>query len=85
MQIICFILQLYLLILLGRIVLSWFPMSGNGPMAGVQRFLFGVTEPVLAPLRAVLPPVRFGAVGIDLSPIIVFFGLNILLALLGCY
>jgi hypothetical protein len=29
--------------------------------------------------------VRFGAVGIDLSPIIVFFGLNILLALLGCF
>lgn len=85
MQIICFFLQLYLLILLGRIVLSWFPTSGNGPMAGVQRFLFGVTEPVLAPLRALLPPVRFGAVGIDLSPIIVFFGLNILLALLGCY
>jgi len=84
-SIICFLLQLYLLVLLGRIVLSWFPISGTGPMAGVQRFLFAVTEPVLAPLRAVLPPVRFGAVGIDLSPIIVFFGLNILLALLGCF
>ena len=85
MQIICFLLQLYLLILLARIVLSWFPSSGSGAMGGVQRFLYGVTEPVLAPLRALLPPVRFGAVGIDLSPIIVFFGLNILLGLLGCF
>lgn len=85
MQIICFLLQLYLLILLGRIVLSWFPGSGEGRMGSVQRILFGVTEPLLAPLRALLPPVRFGAVGIDLSPIIVFFGLNILLGLLGCY
>jgi YggT family protein len=84
-QIICFLLQLYLLILLGRIVLSWFPVSSDGAMARVQRFLFGVTEPVLAPLRALLPPVRFGAVGIDLSPIIVFFGLNILLGLLSCF
>lgn len=85
MEIICFLLQLYLLVLIGRIVLSWFPVSGTGVMAGVQRFLYAVTEPVLAPLRSLLPPVRFGAVGIDLSPIIVFFALNILLALLGCF
>jgi YggT family protein len=85
MQVICFVLQLYLLILLGSIVLSWFPTSGEGGLASVQRFLFRLTEPVLAPIRALLPPVRFGAVGIDLSPIVVFFGLNILLAVLGCY
>ena len=85
MAIICFLLQAYLLILLGRIVLSWFPISDSGAMGGLQRFLYAVTEPVLAPLRALLPPVRFGATGIDLSPIIVFFGLNILLALLGCF
>jgi YggT family protein len=84
-QIICFLLQVYLLVMIGRIVLSWFPISGTGAMAGLQRFLFAITEPVLAPLRALLPPVRFGAVGIDLSPIIVFFGINILLALLGCF
>jgi YggT family protein len=84
-QIICFLLQVYLLVMIGRIVLSWFPMSSTGAMAGVQRFLYTLTEPVLAPLRALLPPVRFGAVGIDLSPIIVFFGINILLALLGCF
>jgi YggT family protein len=82
MRIICFLLQLYLLILIGRIVLSWFPISGTGVMASAQRFLYAVTEPILAPLRALLPPVRFGAVGIDLSPIIVFFGLSILLTAL---
>jgi YggT family protein len=84
-QIICFLLQVYLLVMIGRIVLSWFPISGTGAMAGVQRFLYTVTEPVLAPLRSLLPPVRFGAAGIDLSPIIVFFGINILLAILGCF
>jgi YggT family protein len=82
MRIICFLLQLYLLILIGRIVLSWFPISGEGVMSSIQRFLYGVTEPILAPLRALLPPVRFGAVGIDLSPIIIFFGLSILLTAL---
>jgi YggT family protein len=81
----CFLLQAYLLVLIGRIVLSWFPTSGSGGLASVQRFLYALTEPLMAPLRALLPPVRFGAVGIDLSPIIVIFGLNILLALLGCF
>jgi YggT family protein len=82
-QIVAFILQLYLLILLGRIVLSWFPIASGGAMAGVQRFCYALTEPVLAPIRALLPPVRFGAVGIDLSPIILLFGLTILIGFLG--
>ena len=47
MRIICFLLQLYLLILIGRIVLSWFPISGEGVMSSIQRFLYGVTEPIL--------------------------------------
>jgi YggT family protein len=82
-QIVVFILQLYLLLLLGRIALSWFPVSPDGAMARVQRFLFAVTEPVLAPIRALLPPVRFGATGIDLSPLILLFGLSIIIGLLS--
>ena len=73
MQIICFLLQLYLLILLGRIVLSWFPGSGEGRMGSVQRFLFGVTEPLLAPFRRVIPSVG----GIDLSAIVLIIALQI--------
>lgn len=79
MGIICLILNLYLLALFARIILSWFPMSGEGPMASIYRFLFGVTEPVLGPLRAVLPPVRLGGFALDLSPIIVIIVVQILL------
>ena len=84
MEIICYALGLYLVALFGRIVLSWFPISGEGFMASVQRVLFTVTEPVLGPLRAVIPPVRLGAVALDLSPIIVLIGVQILLSVLGC-
>ena len=83
MQFVVLLLQVYLLLLLGRIALSWFPMSPAGAMARVQRFLFAITEPVLAPIRALLPPVRFGATGIDLSPLIVLFGLSILIGVLS--
>jgi YggT family protein len=41
----------------------------------VVRFIYKVTEPVLAPFRIILP---LGGMGLDLSPIIVFFLLNLL-------
>lgn len=82
MAILCYLLSLYLFVLFVRIVLSWFPTSGGGALATVYSVLEAVTEPVLAPLRGVLPPVRLGAVALDLSPIVVFFGIQILLAFL---
>ncbi|WP_208027986.1 YggT family protein [Rhabdothermincola sediminis] len=82
MGIICYLLQVYLLVLLVRILLSWFPISDGGALGSLYRVLEAVTEPVLAPLRGVLPPVRLGAVALDLSPLVVFFGIQILLAFL---
>jgi len=71
-SLIYYLLQLFLLCLLGRAVLSWFPSNG-GALDTVRRVLFTVTEPVLAPVRSLLPPVRFGGMGLDLSFMIVFF------------
>jgi uncharacterized protein YggT (Ycf19 family) len=45
----------------------------------VYSFLYLITEPVLGPIRRVLPPLGAGGMGLDLSPIIVFFGITILL------
>jgi len=78
-QILHFVLELYLILLFGRIVLSWFPVNRDGAMASVQRALFAVTEPVLAPVRAVLPPMRMGGMGLDLSPTIVMLVIIVLL------
>lgn len=81
---ICLLLQLYLLALFARILLSWFPVTPGTTMASVAGALHNITEPVLGPLRRALPPVRFGAAAIDLSPIIVLFGLQLLMAAIGC-
>ena len=43
----------------------------------IARLFYALTEPVLAPLRAVLPPVQMGGMGLDLSPIIVLLVLQI--------
>ena len=80
MEIICTLLGLYLVVILVRIVLSWFPIARDSPMESVASVLWAVTEPVMAPIRAILPPVRLGGMGLDLSPIVVIFGIQILRA-----
>ena len=77
-----YVAQLFLLCLLGRIVLSWFPPSGPGPVETIRDVLFRVTEPVLGPVRRLIPMARIGGMGLDLSPLIVFLAIEILLALL---
>ena len=71
------LLQLFLLCLLARAVLSWFPPSG-GVIDTIRGVLFTITETVLAPVRRLLPPVQIGGMGLDLSFMIVFFGIIIL-------
>ncbi len=82
MGIICTLLTLYLVAVFARIVLSWFPVSPDSPVATVNGALGTVTEPVLGPLRRTIPPVRLGAMALDLSPIIVIIGIQILIGLL---
>jgi len=77
-SLICALLQVYVFAIFGRIVLSWFPLSPGGAMASIFSFLFSITEPVLGPVRRVLPPVRLGGMGLDFSPIVVLFGVQIL-------
>ena len=72
-EILCYLLVLYALILIIRVVLSWFPISPNGLGATVAGFIYLVTDPVLTPLRRVMPALRIGSVGLDLAPMAVFF------------
>ncbi len=65
-----------------RVILSWFPIAPGSAMAGVYSFLYAITEPVLGPIRRLIPPMGMGGMGLDLSPIIVFFGLTILRSIL---
>jgi YggT family protein len=77
-ELVCTLLWVYILLILVRLVLSWFPIAPGTLMASVASFLYAITEPVLGPLRRAIPPVRLGAMGLDLSPIIVIIGLQLL-------
>ena len=83
--IICNLLFLFLLAIFGSVLLSWFPLNPNGAMATVAGFLYTVTDPVMKPVRRMLPAVRFGGMAFDLSPVVVIFGIGIIRsAVLGC-
>lgn len=70
--IVCLLIQLYLLVIFIRIIMSWFPPTPGTTYAQIFEVFDRVTDPVLAPVRAMLPPVRMGGMGLDLSPIVVF-------------
>ena len=75
MHILRVLINIYLVVLLARAVTSWFPPPRPGtPFAFVTQLLRDLTEPLLAPLRRVIPP----AGPFDLSFMVLFFILLIL-------
>jgi len=79
-RIFCDLLALYWLILFIRILLSWFPPPSGGPLRTGYNLIYDLTEPVLRPVRGLLPPIRAGAMGLDMSPILVFIVILVLQA-----
>ena len=65
------VLVLWLLVL-GRVLVSWVDPTGRNT---ISQFLVGMTEPLLAPIRRVLPQTGM----VDFSPLVLMIGLGILL------
>ena len=77
-EILSMVLQIYSYVLLARALLSWIP--NLDPYNPIVQFLFQITEPVLDPIRKLIPPL--GGM-IDISIIVAFFGIMILQYLLA--
>lgn len=59
------VFELYSFILLARILISWFQIDPYNP---IVQALYQLTEPILAPIRRMLPPAGM----LDFSPIVAF-------------
>ncbi len=70
-QLVDALLGAYSLILLGKAIVSWFPVNPYNP---IVRFLDRLTEPVLTPVRKKVPPLA----GMDLSVVLVLIVISIL-------
>jgi len=76
----CAIGQLYVIILIARAIFSWFPIRSDSPVVPIVRFLHAATEPLLAPLRRVIPPVGM----FDISFLVAFILVQIVTTSVLC-
>jgi YggT family protein len=74
MTLICALILVYMIVLAVRAIMSWFPVRPGTPWSTLYSIVYDATEPVLAPLRRVIPPAGM----FDLSFMVAFFGLVIL-------
>lgn len=70
------IIELYLLIMIVYAILSWFPIDPGSPIARLRYALGRLIEPVLSPVRRLLPQT---SLPIDLAFLVVFFGLQLII------
>lgn len=77
------LLQVLLIVLLVHVVFSWIPRPPE-PILPVVRGIDRLLAPILEPIRRVLPPLQMGGMGLDLSVLVVFFAIYILMYLIPC-
>jgi YggT family protein len=80
-------LLLLQLLLVARAVLDWSvvlagPSASGSVRSRLTRGVHAVTEPILAPIRRVLPPVRLGTVSLDLAFIVLFIAIVVIRGLI---
>ena len=81
-----YVLYLYLLLLLGRLIFSWIQAfsrswTPRGPVLVIAETVFTATDPPLKFLSRFIPVLRLGSVALDLSFMVLFFAVLILIYL----
>ena len=79
MSIVCLIITLYVYVVVIRIILGMVIEFGRipwgHPVRRIGDLLGKAVDPVLAPIRAIVPALPMGGMSLDLSPLILIFGL----------
>ncbi len=81
LDIVVFVLQLYWFVVVAWIILSWIPVPSDHPLGRVSVMFDRLIYPVILPLRRVIPPLRLGGALLDLSPIVLLIGIQILISI----
>lgn len=64
---------IFVWIMIAMVIVSWIPPVRSSPVGDV---LYLITSPILNPIRWVIMQAGLGAIGVDFSPIIAYFGLT---------
>lgn len=81
-ELLSFLLFLYMLVLLGRLVFDWVQVFSRdwrpkGVLLVLAEAVYTLTDPPLRALRKVIPPLRIGGIALDLAFIALFFLVSI--------
>jgi YggT family protein len=84
-ELLWFVLWLFLLVLIARIVVSWTQVLArdfrpHGVVLVIFEFVYSVTDPFLKPLQRVIPPVRIGNIGFDVAFLVLFIAVSVLMS-----
>lgn len=79
-SILLFLIQLYIVVLIARLVIDWIQVfardwTPRGIVLVLVEGVYSLTDPPLKALRRFIPGIRLGSVMLDLSFIVLFFGL----------
>lgn len=82
------VLWIFIIVLLARIVIDWVQVLARtwrptGLLAVLCEGIYSVTDPPLRAVRGVIPPIRLGGAMLDLSPMILMFGIYLLFIIVG--
>lgn len=81
-QLVNLVFQLLQWLIIARILVSWVPIDPRHP---VIRFIESVTEPLLAPLRRLIPPIGGPGMRLDVSPLVAVLLLQLVWRLVNNY
>lgn len=70
-SILCALVTAYIVVLFARAIMSWIPIRPGTPWATLYGLLLDLTEPLLVPMRRVIPPAGM----FDLSFLVLMLGL----------
>jgi YggT family protein len=83
-DILWWILLAYLIIVFARIIITWIPVSWPRRVRPLVVLIYDITEPLLSPLRRIIPIVPMGeGAGLDLSPTVLILAIIFLQWLVG--
>jgi YggT family protein len=82
-----FVLFLFLIVLIGRLVLDWVQAFSRdwrprGVMLVIAEGIYTITDPPLKALRRVVPPLRLGSVQLDLAFLVLMLLVSVLLQII---
>ena len=80
MVILSWIVDLAILVIILQAVLTWIPSYPGSSLYPIQSFLTKLVNPIYAPLRRVIPPIRTGSgMGIDIAPMVLMLVLLVII------